>query len=586
MREKISLTSNRSASYRTAVEKNSGSDFDAAFRANLKRNLGGKRSTSKAGPAKPIKKQAQNSEAPYSAHQKHHAQSKALISEPALEKENAERDSPLSDFSGLQSIEELKAEYVAQLKSLREQTGVDVQLPSMEEALRPLTDTNISREDFVHMTQHILSNTSKFKNHRVEMVMRKEETSGVSSPMAAIEPITGPKPSSSWRSGHEQRKNEKTTLLVKNRKSNLRSTTAADEGSDPIALIGVELPSAVAEQSTEDDHSNQSIVSKSSAPTTEEKTKCLLDKTVDDLPSTWLSWQSSVLERLKEAKLSKRELEGIRESLNALWQKCSQSPTSRLYQIFREEADWLANLRANFLGAIIMKQTLGRNGQFQMDMYPLYQQKRRDSGWVLLLKAIFCPNLGAQTWSEDYETLLRGEETVQGSLTTKRNNSEEFRDEEISIEMTFQVLGRQSVLAWKAGAGRTKDWKRGRYAKVATERQISAPRHAKRMRKPPIGCIKVIYPAPDKLWPIVQPKKVSAPLLAVTSHQSRYLKDSRAIIRFFHGFQLSRRESNYCRKPERWRVPGQDSAVQTCMSRGSRKDKEYRFLSLFILLTH
>lgn len=123
LREQISLTSNRNTKHSTAVKKDNESVFSAAFSANLRRNYGGRGSISKAGPAKPIKKQAQILEESHSVYEKRHPQPKATINERALEKDNKERDPGLSYFNGLPSMEELKAEYVAKMKSLREQQG-------------------------------------------------------------------------------------------------------------------------------------------------------------------------------------------------------------------------------------------------------------------------------------------------------------------------------------------------------------------------------------------------------------------------------------------------------------------------------
>ncbi|KAE8444112.1 hypothetical protein EG329_000894 [Mollisiaceae sp. DMI_Dod_QoI] len=79
-------------------------------------------------------------------------------------------DFTLSSFSGLPTMWELEQEYAKKLKSIKLQTGVNLEKPTLQDKLHPLFEPSVSKEDFAYMTQSLLSETSSFKDVRVEVI--------------------------------------------------------------------------------------------------------------------------------------------------------------------------------------------------------------------------------------------------------------------------------------------------------------------------------------------------------------------------------------------------------------------------------
>lgn len=158
-----------------------GSDFDAAFKANLRRGLGAQKPSPKTSAGASSAKRAP--ELGNSHHKRATAYDGPSISERVEARETTNhhagrhenflnKDSVKSDgvpepfgwYVESPSLD-MKLEYVKRLRQIRSNKENELRMPSMEEALKPLTDATLSKEEFFSMTEALLKNTSDFTQH-------------------------------------------------------------------------------------------------------------------------------------------------------------------------------------------------------------------------------------------------------------------------------------------------------------------------------------------------------------------------------------------------------------------------------------
>jgi hypothetical protein len=200
---KYLLTTLRNSGNFRPVERSGerhGSGFDAAFRANIRSGLGGRRTVARPSSkfdGSKLNSESVTAESPYKKPQIKHEHSDfqedvGFSTSPGLRKDKssapkATMPDPTEDLvwestpnppwfsSNRLSLDQLKAEYVQKLRELRENVKTSAHLPSMEDALKPLLDPGLSKEDFVSMTQRILTDTSTFKKHEITHERQRAE---------------------------------------------------------------------------------------------------------------------------------------------------------------------------------------------------------------------------------------------------------------------------------------------------------------------------------------------------------------------------------------------------------------------------
>jgi hypothetical protein len=162
------------------------SGFDAAFKANLRRGFGGQKLSTKISAGVSGSKRAPEVrrshykrptvyDGPTSPSERVEtgratSSQDGWCHENLRSKNNAESGEVPESFGYPSweeelSFEEMKREYVEQLRRIRLNEGNEFRMPSMEEALKPLADAALSKEEFVSMTEMLLKNTSAFKEH-------------------------------------------------------------------------------------------------------------------------------------------------------------------------------------------------------------------------------------------------------------------------------------------------------------------------------------------------------------------------------------------------------------------------------------